>query len=192
MYVRIGGRFKHMLYISTIYPNISSLAMHDSKRHVEEALVESCLPFTIIQPGCSMDTISIGDIIQNSTRSLWTPYDLDAKFSFTAPDDLVEAVAIILAKRNQHMYATFQLCSTLTPMTFRQAAFILSHRLGREVLAKRISIGTAVREFSESMDLSQMDNSEARACQRNFGEMVVYFNHQGLPGNSNVLEMLLV
>ena len=48
----------HFIYASVLHPCLRKLMNHDCKRYVEEYLIESGLPYTILQPSHFIHRVS--------------------------------------------------------------------------------------------------------------------------------------
>jgi uncharacterized protein YbjT (DUF2867 family) len=84
---------KRLVYHSVLHPQIKAMPHHWDKMRVEEAIIESRLRWTILQPA---------PYVQNFNRLhddiLRVPYRIDAPFSFVDLRDVAEAAAIVLTE----------------------------------------------------------------------------------------------
>ena len=82
---------ERVVYHSVLHPQIKTMPHHWDKMRVEEAIIESRLRWTILQPA---------PYAQNFKRPadgvLRVPYRIDAPFSFVDLMDVAEAAAIVL------------------------------------------------------------------------------------------------
>jgi uncharacterized protein YbjT (DUF2867 family) len=82
---------ERIVYHSVLHPQIEAMPHHWDKMRVEEAVIESRLRWTILQPA---------PYVQNFNRPavgvLRVPYRVDAPFSFVDLRDVAEAAAIVL------------------------------------------------------------------------------------------------
>ena len=97
--VEARGPFKHMLHSSVIFPILRRMVNHDSKRYVEEYLVESGLPYTIIQPTHIMETVNLAPLIEQDDPVNFRLWDPSTKFSFVSARDIGQAAVNILEQR---------------------------------------------------------------------------------------------
>jgi uncharacterized protein YbjT (DUF2867 family) len=82
---------ERLVYHSVLHPHLEAMPHHWDKMRVEEAVIESRLRWTILQPA---------PYVQNFNRPpagiLRVPYRIDAPFSFVDLRDVAEAAAIVL------------------------------------------------------------------------------------------------
>jgi len=185
------GQFKHLLYSSVIHPILRKLINHDAKRYIEEYLVESGLSYTIVQPTVLMENLPIAKLINedNPTHfSLWNP---DTQFSFVSCRDVGEASANILAQREKHSYATYQLIGTPSPLTHNDISSLVSDVIGKEVKLEQKLLEEGVKLFSNVLTHGESPEDAPFATTQGCARMFMYYNEKGLLGNPNVLEMVL-
>jgi uncharacterized protein YbjT (DUF2867 family) len=131
---------KRIVYHSVLHPQLESMPHHWDKLRVEEALMNSRLRWTILQPA---------PYAQNFTRPpdgvLRIAYRTDAPFSFVDLMDVADAAAIVLSV-GDFDYGTYELAGPAV-MTVADIAQQLGVRLecvdpqvwGREALARGMS-----------------------------------------------------
>ena len=185
-----GGPFKHMLHSSVLHPLLRALTNHDCKRMVEEYLVESGLPYTIIQPTHIMETVSISSLMKQNEPVLPRFWNPETPFSFVTARDIGEAAANILIQREKHFYATYQLVSTAAPLSYTQAGGIISEEIGRKVKLDWRSVEDGIETMIGAVTGVQAENA-SWVSKQGLGRMLLHYNDRGLIGNSNVLEMVL-
>ncbi|KAG9665237.1 NAD(P)-binding protein, partial [Aureobasidium melanogenum] len=177
-----GGPFAHMVYSSVIFPILRKLLNHDNKRYAEEYLIESGLPYTILQPTHMMENFPMEKVVREAEPVYPSPYNPEIVFTWVTAKDVGEAAACVIEERQKHFYATYSLVGT-EPATYTEAVRQVSRVIGKGIRIKRIPLEQAVdglvrRNKNESM--------------RPFAtRLLVYYNERGLIGNTNVLEMLL-
>ncbi len=98
------------VFSSVIHPSISKLTNHAAKRPVEEALYESGMEFTVLQPTMFMQNLdnSWNTVLEHGRFSL--PYSKQAKASYVDYRDVAEAAAVALTG-DKLGYGTFELCA---------------------------------------------------------------------------------
>ncbi|GAB1737336.1 hypothetical protein NU219Hw_g1260t1 [Hortaea werneckii] len=77
---------KHLLYSSVLHPHLRKLPNHDAKRYIEEHLIESVQPTTMIE------NLPLPQLLQQNSPiypALWNP---DTKFSFVSYRDIGESL----------------------------------------------------------------------------------------------------
>jgi uncharacterized protein YbjT (DUF2867 family) len=173
---------EHFVYHSVLHPQTEKMNHHWQKLRVEEAILESGLPFTILQPAPYMQNLLAGwrSIIEDGV--LRVPYSVHSKFSFIDLEDLAEAAKIVLTERN-HRYAVYELAGTF-PMSHVEVAEIIGRVLNRGVQAKREEIGDWRLRAEQSSGMSDY-------ATENLVRMFEYYDGWGLVGNPNVLRWIL-
>lgn len=170
----------HFVYHSVLHPQIQGLPHHWSKLFVEEALIESGLPFTILQP-CSYMQNTLGDWKNITGKGAHTmAFSVDRALSLI---DLVDvaAVAAKVTGNPDHHGAIYELAGPA--LSVRDKARVLSDVLGREVRA----VQESVAEWKEKVTAGGMPAHmvEGRA------KMFAHYDESGLVGNPGILEYLL-
>jgi uncharacterized protein YbjT (DUF2867 family) len=98
------------VFSSVIHPSISKLTNHAAKRPVEEALYESGMTFTVLQPAMFMQNIESGwsEVIRSGRFSL--PYSRRVKSCYVDYRDVAEVVGQAFTSERLDN-GTFELCS---------------------------------------------------------------------------------
>lgn len=164
------------VFSGTYHPPISSMANHASKQPVEEALFESGLDFTILQPAMFMQNMT--GALAEAARSgqVSVPYSKHQKVCYVDYRDVAEAAALALTG-DTLAYGTFELCAA--GMVDRiEIAALMSEALGRTV------------EAGDSPP-PPVDPG-APATQQGFARMTAHYDAHGFPGgNALVLRAVL-
>jgi uncharacterized protein YbjT (DUF2867 family) len=173
------GSVEHFVYHSVLHPQTEKMNHHWQKMRVEEMLLESGLPFTILQPAPYMQNLLAGwkSIVEDGV--LRVPYSVNSKFSFVDLEDLAEAAKIVLTEPN-HINATYELVGTL-PMSHVEVAEIFGRVFNRDVRAER----------EETRDWRLRATGMREYAVENLVKMFEYYDQWGLVGNPNVLRWLL-
>lgn len=126
---------EHFVYSSAFHPQLSRMDHHAAKLRIEEAVVESGLAFTIVQPSMFMQNIRIEwrEVTGNGVYP--RPYSPDRKMSVIDTEDLGEALARVLTDPGLRG-GTFELCSG-DSLTHAEMAAVFSAVLGRAVRAEK-------------------------------------------------------
>jgi len=179
--IELAAEFKirQFVFFSVIHPYIA-LQQHRMKLLVEQYLVDSGVPYTILQPTIFLQTAGIEKALQSGS---WTvPYSVDIPMSYVDLDDVAAAATAVLTEP-QHLRATYELVST-DPLSIRDMAVVINKETNSEIQFQTTS--------PESMSNDLPRTSVAEAYFANYLEaMWVYYNRHGLTGSSNVLEFLL-
>ncbi len=177
----LAAGVEHFVYHSVLHPQIEAMPHHWQKMRAEERLLESGLPFTILQPAAYMQ-----NALAHRTRIVEegiypVPYAADAGVSMVDLEDVARVAAIVLAEPG-HEGSTYELCGReiLSP---EEIAETFSRSLGRPVrveVVAREAWAAGAREAG--LGDYQIETLLA---------MFAYYERYGLAGNSNVLEWLL-
>ncbi|CAO2653701.1 Nn.00g031120.m01.CDS01 [Neocucurbitaria sp. VM-36] len=183
------GTLKHMILSSVLNTQLSRMMNHDCKKEVEEYIMESGLPYTILQPTTFMDNIPVGMLAQQDSPVFKAAWNTDINFSMIALKDLADVMKTVLEEREKHIYAQYPLVSTHSPLSFGEAMKTISKETGKNVKIDKLEYKDAVNGLltrlygtSEGVDVRSKD-----AAQR----MILFYDTRGLVGNSNVLEWVL-
>jgi uncharacterized protein YbjT (DUF2867 family) len=114
----------HYLFLSAFHPQLQKLPHHWSKLLVEEYLIESHVPFTIVQPAMFMQNIRVEwpRIVKNSVYA--RPYSPARNMSVVDTRDMAEAMVNIL-ERPELRGAIYELCGP-GPITHNEMAAMIS------------------------------------------------------------------
>jgi uncharacterized protein YbjT (DUF2867 family) len=168
-----------LVYHSVLYPQVEAMPHHWAKLRVEEALIASGMPFTILQPAAYMQNIlAYWDAIVNEGR-YQLPYSVDALSSPVDLDDVAEVAAKVLIE-DSYEHASFELCGPQMLSASEQAAQI-GERLGKQVAVQAVS----VEEWRQGAG-SLPDYARDTLC-----HMFAYYDQHSFIGNGAVLEQLL-
>ncbi|NQV81333.1 MAG: NmrA family NAD(P)-binding protein, partial [Alphaproteobacteria bacterium] len=166
---------------SVLHPPVQALAHHWNKIFVEEALIESGLPYTILQPSSYMQNTA-GDwkgILERGVHTL--AFSTTASLSLVDLED-VAAVAARVIGHPAHYAAIYELAGPAM-LSCEDKAAVLSDVLGRPVRAGQDSLETFRRKAGAAGMPPHVIETRAH--------MFAHYDTQGLPGNCNVLRWLL-
>jgi NAD(P)H dehydrogenase (quinone) len=169
----------HFVYHSVLHPQIEAMPHHWQKLRVEEALINSGLNYTILQPGIYMQNIlSEWDTIRQE-GTLSVPYSVEARLAMIDVDDLAAVAAKVLGDPT-HFSAAYQLVGegAVSPAAMAEA---LTTALHRPIEAKQITL----EEWTGSAQTLSAYQMQALIA------MFLYYDAFGLRGNSNTLNWLL-
>ena len=171
----------HFIYHSVLHPQTEAMPHHWHKLRVEEALLESQLNFTILQPAAYMQNILAGwtAIIE---RGLYrVPYAPETRLAMVDLEDVAIAAANILTEPG-HDNATYELAGPEN-LTQTEVAAILGNLLQRPVRAEQIPLDV----WSAGARRSGMGAYQLETLVK----MFEYYEQYHFDGNSNVLAWLL-
>ncbi|MBI4769096.1 MAG: NmrA family NAD(P)-binding protein, partial [Chloroflexi bacterium] len=172
------GRF---VYHSVLHPQAGAMPHHWNKLRVEEALFESGLPFTILQPTAYMQNLLAGWEALRQQGLYRVPYPVETRLSFVDLCDVAEAAAIVLTRAG-HLGATYELAGT-APLTQTEVATALSAGPGRPVRAEAVPLD----RWEAGARAAGLSDYAVETLLRMFR----YYARHGLTGNPNVLRWLL-
>ncbi|MEE8567731.1 MAG: NmrA family NAD(P)-binding protein [Anaerolineales bacterium] len=172
---------EHFVFHSVLHPQTEAMPHHWKKLQVEEKLLESGLPFTIIQPAAYMQNILTHwqKIIEDGIYPV--PYPTETRLSMVDLHDVAQAAALVLTESG-HEDATYELVGT-EAMSQNEVAVILSQGLGRPVRAESVTIDV----WERGARASGLGDYQVEALLKMFG----YYERYGLSGNSLLLSCLL-
>ncbi|GAP96855.1 SDR family oxidoreductase [Leptolyngbya sp. NIES-2104] len=168
------------VFSGAIHPSISKMSNHAAKRSVEEALYESGMEFTVLQPTMFMQTLDNGwnAVIAQGRFSL--PYSKSAKASYVDYRDVAEVAALALTG-NRLGYGTFELCAPGMVNRVELAA-MMSEAIGSTIEAGEPS-------FDEWAQAAHIPEGSRREGMRT---MYADYDQHGFPGgNALVLQAIL-
>jgi uncharacterized protein YbjT (DUF2867 family) len=178
----LAAKLPHFVYYSVMHPLRRDVRHHRLKLDVEEQLVESGLPYTILQPTRYMQHLEPiwRTVIEQGVHAM--PFNVDVKFNVADLRDHAAAAATVIAELEHHLYATYELAG---PQALSQTdmAGIISHIIGRPVTARALS-AEELRSRALAAGQSADRIEQMLAMNR-------HYDHHGFRGNPNVLRMLL-
>ena len=163
---------RKFVYQSALHSNVRKLLHHEFKREVEEALYESDLDFTILQPSRLMHNIIPSWQKILSTGVYAEPFSANAPISDVDIADLAEVAAIALTKKG-YGRAAFELsCEGM--LNRHQRVEMLSEILGRTIKSADISVG----DWLVRAGISDLYERDARS------RMFDYYDEFGFKGGN--------
>jgi len=168
------------VFSSVYHPSISKMVNHASKQPVEEALFESGMDFTILQPSMFMQNLEGAWNSALETGRLTMPYSMHAKVCYVDYRDVAEAAALAITG-DTLSYGTFELSAPGMVDRFKLAA-IASSVAGRALEAAEISPA----EWANSAPTPDGPFRQGLA------RMNAHYDEHGFPGgNALVLRAIL-
>ncbi len=171
---------EHFVLHSVLHPQTEAMPHHWAKLRVEELLLESGLPFTILQPAPYMQNM-LGQwqrIRQEKVYSV--PYALTTRVAMVDLEDVAEAAVRVLSEP-RHAGSTYELCGPdlLHPL---EIATILGRHLGIAVEAEILPVETWSREAKCAPGSYRFET---------LVKMFHYYERYGMVGSPGVLGWLL-
>ena len=176
------------VYHSVLHPQIESMPHHWKKMRVEERLLESGLPYTILQPAVYMQNISTNwqNILEKRTYSI--PYAIESRISMVDLEDVALAAVNVLTEvspmgnKMLHLGATYELVGT-PAMSPKEISAIISRHLGFPVIAESLPRDAWERQARKS----GLGDYQIKTLSK----MFEYYEDHGFWGNSQVLNLLI-
>ena len=177
--VRAG--VEHFVYHSVLHPQLEDMPHHWLKLRVEENLIASGLPFTILQPTAYMQNITnqLKKIIQEGVYQV--PYAVSTKLCLVDLEDVAEVAAGVLTD-GTHDGAVYQLVGTgLTSQ--EEVASLLGKLLGKDIQAVQISL----EDWQEQVARTGLGSYQISTLVK----MFLHYQDHGFSGNPRMLHWLL-
>lgn len=124
---------------SSVYHPSLSLSNHAAKRPVEEALYDSDLEFTVLQPSMFMQMLAADWDAARKTGRITRPYSESAKMCYVDYRDVAEAAALALTS-DALAFGTFELCAP-GMASLSDLAALIGELAGRPVAAETVAPG---------------------------------------------------
>lgn len=171
----------HFVYHSVLHPQIEAMPHHWQKMRVEEQLIQSGLPYTILQPSVYYQNL-LAQWDQILDQGIYAvPYGVETRLSMVDLRDVAHAVTIVLTEPG-HVDATYELSGS-EPLSQTDVAVSLSSGLGRQVTATTIPLEKWGRQAQASgLGAYQVET---------LLDMFRYYDRYGFAGNPRVLEWLI-
>ena len=170
---------RKFVFSGVIHPSITALTNHAAaKLPVEEALCESGMEFTFLQPARFMQNLrwSFNDIL--TAGKITVPYSVKSKMCWVDYRDVAEVAARALTG-DELAFGTFELCSA-GPLDSDQTAELVGALLDRPVVAEQISSDAYASRIFDG------------AVREGMLRMLAYYDEFGLAGgNRLVLKSIL-
>ena len=172
---------EHFVFSSVLHAITTDLVQHEIKRDIEEHLLSSGLEFTILQPSNYMLPLRLRPVFERGLFRL--SWSLERRQSLVDLGDVTDVAAAVLADRERHGGATYELVAP-GRHTAHDLARIMSGIVGRDVVVERIGADEFLRERIGEPDRFPYEARTMRAITAR------YSSHDFI-GNPNVLTWLL-
>ena len=169
------------VYYSVMHPLRRVVRHHRLKLDAEETLIESGLPYTIVQPIRYMQHLEMiwKKVLETGIHSM--PFNIDARFNVADLRDLADATAIV-ATQPGHFYATYELAGP-EALSQRDMAEAISRVLGRKIRAEALTL--------EQMEKNARAGGAGDDRVTQMLTMNQHYDDYGFHGNPNVLRWIL-
>jgi NAD(P)H dehydrogenase (quinone) len=172
---------RHLVYHSVLHPQVEAMPHHWLKLRVEEHLLASGLPYTLLQPAAYMQNLLAywTAIVQEGIYAV--PYAAETRLSLVDLGDVAEAAAVVLTEPG-HQGATYELAGAEV-LSQTEVAAVLSQCLSRPVRA----VAIPREEWEEQARATGLGDYQVETLLR----MFEYYERHGFWGNPRVLGWLL-
>lgn len=187
---------ERFVFHSVLHPQIQAMPHHWNKLHVEEALLESQMPYTILQPSNYMQNVLAGllpsDYRQNvlagwrmivESGVYMVPYSVKSgtRTNMVDLEDVAHAASVVLTEPG-HLGATYELAGP-DILTQTEIAQILGKHLKRQVRVEELSVEAWMRNAKVvGMGDYQIET---------LAKMFQYYDRYDFLGNSLTLSSLI-
>ncbi|MDV2997845.1 MAG: NAD(P)H azoreductase [Chroococcidiopsis sp. SAG 2025] len=172
---------RKFVFSGVIHPSLSKLSNHAAKCPVEEALYESGMEFTVLQPTRFMQQNLERDwsvVLEQGHFSL--PYSKHLKAAYVDYRDVAEVAALALTE-DKLGYGTFELCAPGMVSRVEIAAMI-GEAIGQTIEAGELS-------FDEWVQAVRIPEGTLR---EGFRQLYAYYDQYDFPGgNALILQAIL-
>ncbi|HEX4065024.1 MAG TPA: NmrA family NAD(P)-binding protein [Acidobacteriaceae bacterium] len=171
---------RKFVFSSVIHPSLLALTNHAAKIPVEEAIYESGMNFSVLQPAIFMQTLELSwdEVLRRAEYAL--PYSALARACYVDYRDVAEAAALAFVT-DRLDYGTYELCAP-GMLNRIEVAALMSEALGYEIRAAELPF----EEWAASIGLPE---GSRRAGMRRLYE---HYDRHGFPGgNALVLRDIL-
>jgi len=177
----LSSKVDRFIYYSVMHPLRRSVRHHQLKLDTEEILIESGLPYTILQPIRYMQHLEpIWERVLNEGVHAM-PFNIDLKFNVVDLWDVAEATSIVTLE-DGWLYGTYELAGP-EPLSQHDMAEIISLVIKRDVKAEQIPIDI-MKQKSLSLGLPK-DRVDQMVI------MNSHYDKYGFLGNPRILETIL-
>lgn len=171
---------RKFVFSGVIHPSFSKMVNHAAKGPVEEAVYESGMDFTVLQPAMFMQTLESSWKAALESEVLGLPYSTRAKVCYVDYRDVAEVAARALTG-DALSYGTFELCAA-GMIDREELAAIMSAASGRTIKAAEPSF----EEWARKAGMSDVPTKEGMK------RMYAHYDAYGFPGgNALVLRAIL-
>ena len=168
------------VFHSVLHTQIEALAHHWERHFVEQDIINSGLPFTILQVGSYSQNMLPGWAKMVETGIHRMAYDIDAPMSLVDLNDVAEAAVKVLCE-DGFENGMFEICGPA--ITLRQKAVILSEVLGKPIQAEKEPLEAFLAHGKE---LGFNDYTL-----QTMSKMFPYYDVHGLVGSDKILGWIL-
>ena len=175
-----AANLDRLVFHSVLHTQVQALQHHWNRLFVEEAIIESGVPYSILQVGSYYQNMLPGwsKMLESGVHAM--AYEVDAPMSLVDLDDVSEA-AIKVVNDPACANGIFEICGPVITLT--EKAKILTRILDTPIEARKLPAEQAV-EHAAHMGVAEFGQD----CMR---RMFAHYDIHGLVGSPRVLEWIL-
>ncbi len=178
-----SAQIEHFVFHSVLHSVLQDLPHHQKKLMVEEILVNSRIPYTIIQPAAFMQNILEGWKLLSEEGIFEQRFfkSIETRICMVDLEDLAEAASVILTQPG-HMAATYEICGPEN-LSMADMLSVFNQNFKRDI---------KVQTPPDELWAAQLRKHGSGDYQ--IGTLLTMFHHyneHGFPGNPNGLSWLL-
>lgn len=175
-----SAKVSRLVFHSVLHTQIEALPHHWERHFVEQSILNSKLPFTILQVGSYMQNMLPAWTKMAESGVHRMAYDIDAPMSLVDLDDVSEAAVKVLAD-DGFANGMFEIAGPV--ISLRQKAAILSSVLGTEIVAEKEPLN-AFLDHGRVLGFSDFTLAT-------MAKMFPYYDDHGLVGSDKALGWIL-
>ncbi len=172
---------RHFVYHSVLHPQLQAMPHHWRKLRVEARVMESGIPFTILQPASYMQNLQTEWSRVRRGAPYRVPYAAGTRLNWVDLRDVASAAARVLSEGG-HEYASYELAGPSAPSQEGVAA-TMGELLGRQVGLEEVPL----EQWAEDALRRGLDEGRTEA----FLAMFRHYQAHHFLGNPSTLEWLL-
>ena len=175
-----SNNVSHLVFHSVLHTQIEALPHHWERHFVEQSILNSKVPFSILQVGSYMQNMLPlwGKMLESGTHRM--AYDIDAPMSLVDLDDVAEAATKVI-DNDEYKNGIFELAGP--SITLFEKAQILTSVLGRKIIAEKEPL-TNFLEHGKAIGFNKFTLST-------MAKMFPYYDEHGLVGSDKTLGWIL-
>ncbi len=179
----VEAKIGHFVFSSVFHPQMRDMDHHFNKLVIEEALIDSGLAFTILQPAMFMQNIRL-EWPGIRDRGVYSrPYSADQRMAMIDTEDYGEAAARVLTEPG-YRGAVFELAGP-DQLTTAEMASVIAEEWGKPVRAEKRSLAALRRaRLCRRQSAGALGNPRPRA--RRLSRL-----HQAVPGAAEELAVVV-
>ena len=145
---------RRIVFSSVIHPILAALQNHSAKGPVENAILESGMEYTFLQPAMFFQNYAATWSTVAQTGVFAEPYSAERPMTRVDYRDVAEVAAVALTE-DRLVYGTFQLCAEGN-LNRHDVASLMAEALGRKIEVETLSFDEWVKKTNVPHDDDQL------------------------------------